>query len=172
VIRCRDDGDVVKALGFVALNSGYLEDELAELAKAVASFCPMHDKIQAFRLADRARHLRKSLTKLYVATPDYLYKDEAKWRVERVLRNVEQLADARNEVLHSPIFGGPRGQAIQKNSRRGDRPLSSGELYKLAEMLGNASGGVYGIRFPVGRLYDAWRAAQTASATAAARRGA
>jgi hypothetical protein len=138
MIRYRDDGDPVKALGFVALNSAYLEDEMARLVEIVQGFAPLHENIQSFRLADQARQVRKTLAKEFAAVPNYADKQMHAWRTHRILRDIETIAAERNEVLHSPLIGGRAVPVLR--SRRGPRRLPSRDIYELSERIANAQG--------------------------------
>jgi hypothetical protein len=138
MIRYRDDGDPVKALGFVALNSAYLEDEMATLVEIVQGLAPLRENIESFRLADQARHVRKALAKEYAAALNYADRQMDAWRADRVLRAIEAIAGERNEVLHSPLIGGQNIPILR--SRRGRRPLPSRDIYEPAQRIANAQG--------------------------------
>ncbi len=134
----------------MALNSAYLEDEMAKLIVLVQSLARLHDKIQAFRVADQARHLRKALAKEFAGAPNYSDRQWDSFRTDRVLRSIEVIAQERNDLLHSPLVG---GQAIPiLRSRRRPRRVPSRDIYELAERLAQAHGSVMDLQSYVGRL--------------------
>jgi hypothetical protein len=67
-----DDGDLIKALGFIALHSAYLEDEIFELVERVFRLGKIKKDIQHYRVADQARHLRKSFICWFKEDLNYL----------------------------------------------------------------------------------------------------
>jgi hypothetical protein len=86
MLRLRDDKDPVRALGFVTLHTGYLEDELAQLVDLVRDATPMHENVQSFRLADQARHAKRAFSGLFANTRDYPGKQADRERVHGFLK--------------------------------------------------------------------------------------
>jgi hypothetical protein len=148
-----DDGDIIKACGFLAIYSGNLEDELDELYGIAKSFCPELANYEHLRFTDKARHLRRALARAYKTAPDYAQKAGEEPRVRAILRHCKVLADARDEVIHSSIYAETNGRTMLKNSRRGTtRDIASAEVYDLANEIWGMHGAVYGLRFAVTRL--------------------
>jgi len=148
-----DDGDIIKACGFLAIYSGNLEDELDELYGIAKSFCPELANYEHLRFTDKARHLRKALARVYKIAPDYAQKAGEEPRVRAVLRHCKVVADARNEVIRSSIYAEPDGRTMLKNSRQGTaRDIASAEVYALVNEISDMHGAVYGLRFAVTRL--------------------
>ena len=138
-----DDNDPVRALGFVALHAAYLEDDLAQLVDLLQKAVPMHENVQAFRLADQAKRARRAFSDLFAAAGDYPGKSEDEADADSILRGVEGIAKERDTALHSILIGMPADQTAQINRRRDNRrTITSGELYSLAEDLRARSGGV------------------------------
>ena len=157
-MKLHDDGDLIKALGFVALHSAYLEDELEELTGLISQHHSMHKNIQSFRASDMARHLRKTIKDWFDEVQENYpvnYGQQEITRAQKMLRRVEAVAKIRNDVLHSPIFGDDHGGAAQKSKHHGNRKITSKYVYTLAECINNLSAQVYGLQFVVGRLCQA-----------------
>lgn len=152
MMRLRDDKDPVRALGFVALHSAYLEDEMVKLTDRLKNIVPMPDNVQAFRMADLARHLRKGLKTLFDKAPDNPMKGDDQLRAESILRDVERIATQRHTLLHSPMIGGPCDTTILKNRRLGLKAVTSREIYDLAEDLNGLTGGIMSLGFILNRL--------------------
>jgi hypothetical protein len=147
-----DDGDIIKACGFLAIYSGNLEDELDELYGIAKSFCPQLSDYEHLRFADKARHMRKALLRKFKEAPTYPQKSGEEPRVRAILNHCKVIANARNEIFHSSIYSEPDGRTMMKNKRRGTRPIASGPVYKLANEVWDMHGAVYGLRFAVTRL--------------------
>jgi hypothetical protein len=147
-----DDGDIIKACGFLAIYSGNLEDELDQLYEIAKSFCPQLSDYEHLRFADKARHMRKALLRKFKEAPFYPRKSGEELRVRAILNHCKVIADARNEILHSSIYSESAGQTMMKNKRRGTRPIASARVYKLANDVWDMRGAVYGLRFAVTRL--------------------
>jgi len=148
-----DDGDIIKACGFLAIYSGNLEDELDELYGIAKFFCPELANYEHLRFADKARHLRRALARAYKTAPDYAQKAGEEPRVRAILRHCKVVADARNEVIHSSIYAESNGRTMLKNGREGTtRDIASTEVYDLANEISDMHGAVYGLRFAVTRL--------------------
>jgi hypothetical protein len=149
----KDDGDLIKACGFLAIYSGNLENELDDLYGIAKSFCPELTDYEHLRFTDKARHLRKALTRAYKIAPDYAQKADEEPRVSAILRHCKVVADARNEVIHSSIYAETDGRTLLKNNRQGTtRHIASAEVYDLANEIWGVHGAVYGLRFAVTRL--------------------
>jgi hypothetical protein len=149
----KDDGDIIKACGFLAIYSGNLEDELDELYGIAISFCPELVDYAHLRFTDKARHLRKTLGQAYKIAPDYAQKADEEPRVRTILKHCKTVADSRNEVIHSSIYAETNGRTVLKNNRLSTtRDISSAEVYDLANEIWGMHGAVYGLRFAVMRL--------------------
>jgi hypothetical protein len=149
----KDDGDIIKACGFLAIYSGNLEDQLDELYGIAISFCPELVDYAHLRFTDKARHLRKALGRAYKIAPDFAQKADEEPRVMAILKHCKTVADSRNEVIHSSIYAETNGRTMLKNNRQSTtRDISSVEVYNLANEIWEMHGAVYGLRFAVMRL--------------------
>ena len=147
-----DDGDIIKACGFLAIYSGNLEDELDELYAIAKSFCGELSDYEHLRFADKARHMRKALARQFAAAPSYPGKASEDQRVRAILQHCKVVAEGRNEIIHASIYAGPDGRTMLKNKRYGIRNISSGEVYELANEVWGMHGAIYGLQFAVTRL--------------------
>lgn len=148
----KDDGDIIKAAGFLTIYSGNLEDDLDKLYEIAKSFCPELSEYEHLRFADKARHMRKALASRFKLAPDYPQKAGEEPRVKAVLQNCKVMAEARNAILHSSIYVERDGRVMTKNKRRGTRAIGSAEVYDLANKTWGMHGAVYGLQFAVKRL--------------------
>jgi hypothetical protein len=148
----KNDGDIIRACGFLAIYSGNLEDELDELYEITVSFCPELSDHEHLRFAEKARHLRKALVRRFKIALSYPQKADEEPRVKGILQHCKVVAEARNEILHSSIYSDGGGKTMMKNKRRGPRAITSGEVYKLVNEIWAMHGAVYGLRFAVTRL--------------------
>lgn len=57
-----DDGDIVRALGFVALNYAYAEDEIDDVLALLARAVPSAGEQRKYHLGDKAKWLGDTLT--------------------------------------------------------------------------------------------------------------
>jgi hypothetical protein len=78
----KDDGDIIKACGYLAIYSGNLEDQLDELYGIAISFCPELVDYAHLRFSDKARHLGKALGRAYKIAPDYAQKADEEPRAK------------------------------------------------------------------------------------------
>lgn len=147
-----DDGDLVRAVGYVAIYSVYLEESVMEIAKIVDQCSSFETKIEQFRLADQAQYIRKSLKKCYMKIPDYPAKKSEEKRVLKALKEIEKIAFERNECLHS-IYTSKAGEIIQKNTRQNSSyNITSADIYSLANDIFSLHQIVYGLSFPIEKL--------------------
>jgi hypothetical protein len=143
-----DDGDIIKACGFLAIYSGNLEDELDELYGIAKSFCPEPADYEHLRFTDKSKHLRKALSRAYEVSPDFAQKAGEEPRVKAVLKQCKVVADGRNEIIHSSISAEADGRTVLRNTRDGTtRDASSAKVYELANEVWEMHGAVYGLRF-------------------------
>lgn len=147
-----DDGDIIRACGYLAIYAGNLEDELDELFEIAKSFCSELTDYEHLRFADKAKHLRRTLMRQFKAAPPYAQKAEEEPRVRAILQYCKIIADARNEILHSSIYADRNGMTMRKNKRRGTRPIDSAEVYELANDVSKLNAAVYSLQFAVTRL--------------------
>jgi hypothetical protein len=119
----RDDGDIIRGLGFVALYAGYLEEGIDDCAAALG--LPQSKQ----PMSERGRLCIEQAKALGVDT------------ITKALEQSVDLLERRNEVIHGRYYGQVHGPDIRRSGRPG-RPtveVTSAELYALAdETLGAA----------------------------------
>ncbi len=118
----KDDGDIVKALGYLTLYSSYLEEQIELLVKTLE---PVKPYTKGWHISDKIGHAKKALRKLDSAGFCELQND---------LTTCLELFFDRNELIHGRIFAGVNGTDILKTGRSGvpDREINSFQVYLLA----------------------------------------
>lgn len=144
-----DDGDIIKACGFLAIYFGNLEEELDDLFNLTLQSCPDLKSKAHLRFKEKAKHVRKQLTKRF---NEHWPSHHDKERIRCVLNECMELANQRNEILHSSIYGGGNDQAILKSRKDGERIITSAEVYDLANKVHDYGGYVMGLQFVVQRM--------------------
>jgi hypothetical protein len=122
-----DDGDIVKALGFVTLNASYLEEQIELLVDLLE---PVRQYSKGLQISSKITHSRKAIRKLSGNQFDSLLED---------LNTCTELFLDRNELTHGRIYRGINRPDTLKSSRPeiSDRAITSAELYQLANELTN-----------------------------------
>lgn len=120
-----DDGDIVRALGFVTLHASYLEEQTELLVNLLE---PIKKYSKGWQVSDKITHAKKTIRKLQNEEFNGLIQD---------LSTCTDLFLDRNELTHGRIYGGINRPDTLKSSRPeiSDRPVTSGELYQLANEL-------------------------------------
>lgn len=131
-----DDGDEVRGLGFVALYTAYLEEQIDACVAALESIDPTKtQKVSSKPASVKVKYCIDVLSSL---------KSEER-EVERLLGAFQaslELLEARNDVVHGRIYGQADGAAIRKSGRLNvpDRQVTSAELYDLANTIFGVQG--------------------------------
>ncbi|MBU2180378.1 MAG: hypothetical protein KJ930_13195 [Gammaproteobacteria bacterium] len=117
-----DDGDIVRALGFVTLYSSYLEEQIELLVKMLE---PIKPYSKGWQVSDKITHAKKAIRKMNCSELSGLVED---------LCTCSELFLERNELTHGRIFGGVNRPDTLKSSRLeiSERQVNSEELYQLA----------------------------------------
>ncbi|CZG10910.1 hypothetical protein SC738_01510 [Legionella pneumophila serogroup 1] len=150
-----DDGDIIRGVGFVAVYSAYLEDQISDLVKLASPHLPtLRENIHQLSLGDQAKHLRKALSKLFnKSSLDYISKAQEQHQVEKTLKIVEKITAERNEAIHSVLISNNMGTVMQKNSRLNtEHEINSAYFYELANYIFELQSQVFGLQFPITRL--------------------
>lgn len=148
-----DDGDVIRGVGFVAVYSAYLEDEIAELIALTTNIIPLRKNIHQLCLTDQAKHLRKVLKKLFKETHDWIGKEEEQTQTAHILKIVEKITPERNQTIHSQLISNQAGIITQKNRRLGTEiQIKSADVYNLANYIFDLTAEVHRLQFTIGRL--------------------
>ena len=124
----KDDGDIVRGVGFVTIYAAYLEEQIDELLEVL-------HRIKSITDADRKKPLSTKLTETKKRLQVLEDRD-----IEILVDNLmltKGLLEARHEVVHSRIYAPLRGAEDLRPSRPNQprRSVTSGELYDLANKL-------------------------------------
>lgn len=148
-----DNGEIVRAVGFVAIYGAYLEDRIAELVDMTGEHINLRKNIHKLSATDQSRHLLKSLKIQFDNVPDYFSKADDKKRTITVLNNVEGFLKERHHVIHSILISDGGDIITQKNRRTGsEEPVKSDELINLANDIYELQSQVNGLKFPIKTL--------------------
>ncbi len=117
-----DDGDIVKALGYVSLYGAYLEEQVEDLVNLLE---PIKKYKKGFQISDKIIHTRKAIRLLSAEDFQDLLND---------LCTCLEIFQDRNELLHGRIYAGLNRPDTLKSNKPDvfDRPVTSFELYRLA----------------------------------------
>lgn len=123
-----DDGDMVRALGFVTIYAAWLEEDVDDLLRLMNPIEPFDEKKQRWHISQKLKHAAK-LARL-------LKNDELDGLPEALEKAVE-LFERRNEFVHGRIYGGHDRVDYIKGGRPSapTKPITSSELYLLANDL-------------------------------------
>lgn len=132
----KDDGDIVRGLGFVALYAAYLEEQIDNLLvqlRPLEDFTEVEQRWQTSRKIDKAKRL--------VATIQFQDRDA----LLADLDACRQLLEWRNELIHGRIYSASDRPDTLKSGRAHvpDREVQSAELFELANNLADARLAVY-----------------------------
>lgn len=132
----KNDGDIVRGLGFVALHSGYLEEQVENLLRLLDPIEPFTEQVQRSRIGDKIRSAKAVLAKI-----DFETRDET----IACLDTCKKAFEWRNEIIHGRIYAGFDREDTLKSGRPNvpDRAVDAQELYDLANHLADLRAGVY-----------------------------
>ena len=120
-----DDGDLVKALGYVSMYSAWLEEDVDDLLRALHEIEPFDEATQRWPISRKLRHTATIVRRLS--------SDEVR-SLPHDLEEASDLFERRNEVIHGRVYAGP-DQRDYLQSGRPDVPtreITSAEVYQLA----------------------------------------
>lgn len=150
----KDDGCIIRAVGFVAIYSANLEESLANLVNKAKEFIEFNKEIEKYHLSDQAKHLRNILKAQYENCPNFHTKKRDQKRVDIVLKEIEKIAKKRNQILHSSIISTKDGD-VQNNPKSGSKkPIKSAYIYNVANEISNVDGGVEELKLCLYRLFN------------------
>jgi len=133
----KDDGDIIRGLGFVTLYSAYLEEHIDALLSLLEHIEKYGEDKQRWPISSKIRHAKKVLSSI-----DNNEFPELKPNLDICL----SLFEHRNELIHGRIYSNyPRQRSILKSGRPNipDREVDSAELYKLANGFDNLKVAIY-----------------------------
>ena len=153
-----DDGDLIRAYGFVAIRFATLEESVDDRLRQATPLLPnvtqkAVDELLRYRFSDRVRVLRDVLRWTTTNGPDFPDKGNELSRGERGLSACLDAAKERNDTLHSPIIADLKTGEVIRNSREfGYRKVESGEVYQLANAIADLDSEVAWMRYPLNSI--------------------
>lgn len=132
----KDDGDIVRGLGFVALYAAYLEEQIDNLLITLDQVETFDIKKQRCPISRKIKHAVKLIEKIDSSEfPTYL----------NYIQTCIDLFEDRNELIHGRIYANVDRPETLKPGRPNnpDREVSSEELYNLANELYEFSEAIY-----------------------------
>lgn len=128
----KDDGDIVRGLGFVTLYAAYMEEAVEAGRMVLAGRDPEPPKgIERWPISAQVKYMQDRVAS-HAPLPDELS------RYPDLLDHVSGLLERRNEVVHGRIYAGMQGDGDElRPSRPGGsaKTIASAELYDLASKL-------------------------------------
>jgi hypothetical protein len=148
-----DNGDIIKALGFVTLYAAYLEESIDLCVDALAAVDEQVPKrLKRWPISDKLEYCKEQLEPLARGN------NEMAGLIDNC-SYAQSLFELRNDVVHGRIYGGLGGEPdVRRSGRSGmpDRPIDSKELYELANTLFEAcSPFMHGAEFSIPRALRA-----------------
>ena len=152
-----DNGDIARAVGYVAIYGAYIEDRVAELIDMVKEIIRLRENINFLSASDQAKHLHKALKSAFSNAPDYSRKNDDIEQTNKILADVEGHLKNRHVVIHSTLISKPGGDIIIRKNRRTntEEEVSSKEIIDLANDLFELQSEINALQFPVQRLISA-----------------
>ena len=152
-----DNGDIVRAVGFVTIYGAYLEDRIAELIDMIKNVISLKENITGFSASNQVKHLLTAFKNAYNIAPDYLTKQQELEQVVSILSAVGGHLKDRHVVIHSTLISKSGGDVIIRKNRRTDteEQVESKEVIDLANDLFDLQSQINGLKFPIKRLVQA-----------------
>lgn len=85
-----DKGDIICAVGYVAIYGAYVEDRIAELIDITVNVITFRNNIKLISASDQASHLLAGLKAAYSNASDFHTKQQDLVQVTEVLSTVEE----------------------------------------------------------------------------------
>lgn len=132
-MHLNDNGDMIRALGFVALNAAYLEEQIDECLERFISAGLSNENFRKMQVSSKIKEIKIKLGTFVPLPNELVYLPD-------YLDTVRNLLEKRNEVIHGRIYVDPELGDIRRSGRRGvpDKAATSLELYSLANELSAA----------------------------------
>ena len=129
----QDDGDIVRAMGYVALYSSYLEEQIENMVSMLSVLLRYEKGPQ---VSDKIRHAKKALRSLGAADFANLIAD---------LGTCAELLRDRNKYMHRQIYSGLGRPDTLKSTDPNivDEVVLPSQLYQLANELSDFRQAVY-----------------------------
>ena len=131
----QNDNDIVRGLGFVALYSAYLEEQIDNFLFMLSEVEEFTDEEQRWNVGRKIKKAKSIVSKL-----DFESRDD-------LIANLEAAKEAfedRNELVHGRIYANFDRPDTLKSGRPNipDRVVESAALYKLANYFADLRGGI------------------------------
>ena len=122
----RDDGDIVKGIGFVAIYSANIEESIDECLKLLISSNQIDQDVMKWQTSRKLKELKNWLENAQKKPSRYM-------NLKMALDAASALLEDRNKLIHGSIYATPLGDII-KSSRQDvpEREIKSEEVYDLA----------------------------------------
>lgn len=152
-----DDGDLVRAYGFVAIYFAALENSIADcLRKAEPLLQNVSDQdlnsILRWRFSDQVTILRDLFCWAKTNGPTFVNKDSQLIEAEDALSECLKAAKDRNDTLHSPIIANLRTESVIRHSNSGYHTVLPRDVYRLANHIDDLFGAVGYMQFTLNSL--------------------
>ncbi|MCK9638095.1 MAG: hypothetical protein M0R41_17635 [Methylobacter tundripaludum] len=133
----KDDGDIVRGLGFVSMYSAWVEEDIDDILRLLDPVEPFEVKQQRWPISRKLDHAAKIVHSLE--------SNELK-NLPDALKNAVTLFDRRNEVIHGRIYASFEKVDYVQSGRPNvpTRQITSAELYELANDFWNYRGNFIG----------------------------
>ncbi len=120
-----DDGDIVRGLGFVSMYSAWIEEDVDDLLRYMNPVESFADRIQHRPISRKLKRAAEIVRRL---------NSEELANLPEALEAGVELFERRNEVIHGRIYAGRDSVDYLQAGRPNipTRPISSAELYQLA----------------------------------------
>jgi len=135
VVSLRDDGDLVRSVGYVAIYAAYVEERIDFIFRALID--------AGVETGERLSFSQKT-ARIERFLGAQILTDDQRSLVEE-LRIARDCMDERNAVIHGRVYGHVDGGGVTLKSarpERPDRPANSEENYGLANALSDRLSGL------------------------------
>lgn len=131
-----DDGDIIRGLGFVALYSAYLEEQIDNLLFMLNAVAEFTDEEQRWPVSRKIKKAKAVAAEVVFEGRDDLL---------RILDAAKDAFEKRNQFVHGRIYANFDRPDTLKSGRPNtpDREIVSAELYDLANCFSDLRGEVY-----------------------------
>lgn len=135
-----DDGDLVRGLGFVAMYSAWVEEDVDDVLRMLSPVEPFDEKKQRWPISRKLTHAAQVVRRLPSAELQ---------RLPEALEFGATLFVRRNEAVHGRIYAGHDRVDYLQSGRpnKPTRPVQSSELYQLANDFWDYRGNLTGPQF-------------------------
>lgn len=132
----QDDNDIVRGLGFVALYSAYLEEQIDNLLFMLSEVEELKDQEQRWNVSRKIKKAKSIVSKL-----DFESRNDLIANLDAAKKAFED----RNKIVHGRIYSNFDRPDTLKSGRPNtpDRIVEPAELYKLANYFGDLRGRIY-----------------------------